>query len=203
MLQYTNIQHIQQIFNNYSTTIQQIFNKRTHTNIEYAAFSHHYQGSNIYYTVWMYFLVLTENRDDIEYRDHIVQCTPCSLGSVLGNIALGTVFLDTLPRANIRLIYFKSKPLLMLAPSVVTPQNQYFLLMLRECTYSRTLPQVGMHWKIHPPQPSRFPSVGDFAPLSPWAMSWASGCNPISRSQYTPCEIDQIRYDMPQTIPLY
>ena len=75
--------------------------------------------------------------------------------------------------------------------------------MLRECTYSRTLPQVGMHWKIHPPQPSRFPSVGDFAPLSPWAMSWASGCNPISRSQYTPCEIDQIRYDMPQTIPLY
>ena len=30
------------------------------------------------------------------YRDHIE--TPCSLGIVLGNTALGTVFLDTLPQ---------------------------------------------------------------------------------------------------------
>ena len=54
-----------------------------------------------------------------------------------------------------------------------------------------------MHWKIHPPRPSRFPSGGDFAPLGPrdcpraspscnlsglgvqnphpWEISWASG----------------------------
>ena len=45
-----------------------------------------------------------------------------------------------------------------------------------------------MYWKIHPPQPSRFPSGGDFAPLGPrdslgprgakprpWEISWASG----------------------------
>ena len=35
-------------------------------------------------------------------RDHIIQYTPCSLGSVLGNIAPGTIFLDRLPGANIR-----------------------------------------------------------------------------------------------------
>ena len=36
------------------------------------------------------------------YRDHIFEYTTCSLGSVLGNTALGIIFLDTLPRANIR-----------------------------------------------------------------------------------------------------
>ena len=40
--------------------------------------------------------------NDTISRDHIIQYTPCSLGSVLGNIALGTVFLDTIPRMNIR-----------------------------------------------------------------------------------------------------
>ena len=34
-------------------------------------------------------------------RDHI-QYTSCSLGCVLGNTPLGTVFLDTLPRMNIK-----------------------------------------------------------------------------------------------------
>ena len=33
------------------------------------------------------------------YRDHIE--TPCSLGIVLGNTALGTVFLDTLPKMGL------------------------------------------------------------------------------------------------------
>ena len=37
-----------------------------------------------------------------------------------------------------------------------------------------------MHWKIHPPRPSRFPKGGDFAPLGPRdcprAISRASGC---------------------------
>ena len=38
------------------------------------------------------------------YRDHIIQHTSCSLGSVLGNSALGTVFLDTVnPNPNIPL----------------------------------------------------------------------------------------------------
>ena len=52
------------------------------------------------FSVGMYFLVFTGNRDDIARshdmicRDHIIQYTPCSLGSVLGNIAQGTVFLD-------------------------------------------------------------------------------------------------------------
>ena len=35
-------------------------------------------------------------------RYHIFQHTPCSLGSVLGNTARGTVFRDTLPRMNNR-----------------------------------------------------------------------------------------------------
>lgn len=33
--------------------------------------------------------------------DHVTQYTPCPLGSVLGNTALETLFLDTLPGANI------------------------------------------------------------------------------------------------------
>ena len=40
--------------------------------------------------------------DDMIYRDHIIQYTPCALGRVQGNIALGTVFLRTLPGADIR-----------------------------------------------------------------------------------------------------
>ena len=36
------------------------------------------------------------------FKDHIIQYTPCSLGSVQGNTSLGTVFLDTLPRGNNR-----------------------------------------------------------------------------------------------------
>ena len=40
--------------------------------------------------------------NDMICRDHIFEYDPCSLGSVLGNTALGTIFLDTLPRANIR-----------------------------------------------------------------------------------------------------
>ena len=47
-------------------------------------------------TVGMYVLVFTGNRDDI-FRYHNIQYTPCSLGSVLRNTALGTVLLDTLP----------------------------------------------------------------------------------------------------------
>ena len=39
---------------------------------------------------------------DMIWRDHIFQYTPCSLGSELGNMILGTVYLDTLPGANIR-----------------------------------------------------------------------------------------------------
>ena len=52
-----------------------------------------------------YFLIFTCIRDDIKWYHHIFQYTPCSFGSVLGNIAQGTVFLDTLPmgaRTNIR-----------------------------------------------------------------------------------------------------
>ena len=50
-------------------------------------FFHHYQGSidfntvNIHRTVGMYFLVSTSNRvilNDMIYRDHIIQYTPCS-----------------------------------------------------------------------------------------------------------------------------
>ena len=39
----------------------------------------------------------------------------------------------------------------------------------------RTLPRGGMHWKIHPPRPKRFPKGRDFAPrgLRPWAISRA------------------------------
>ena len=72
----------------------------------------HYQGGidfntvNNHRTLGMCFLVFTGNRDDIlnamTCRDHNIQYTPWSIGSVLGNTALGTVFLDTLPRANIR-----------------------------------------------------------------------------------------------------
>ena len=40
--------------------------------------------------------------NDMISRYHNIQYTPCSLGSELGNTTLGTVFLDTLPRANIR-----------------------------------------------------------------------------------------------------
>ena len=40
--------------------------------------------------------------NDMISRDHIIHYTPCSLGSVLSNTAPGTVFPDTLPRANIR-----------------------------------------------------------------------------------------------------
>ena len=44
-------------------------------------------------------LAFTGKRNDINeliFRDHIIQYTPCSVGSVLGNTAQGTVFLDTL-----------------------------------------------------------------------------------------------------------
>ena len=40
--------------------------------------------------------------DDMIYRDHIIQYTPCALGRVQGNTSLGTVFPRTLPRANTR-----------------------------------------------------------------------------------------------------
>ena len=36
--------------------------------------------------------------NDMIYRDHIIKNALCSLGSVLSNIALGTVFINTLPR---------------------------------------------------------------------------------------------------------
>ena len=80
--------------------------------MQYDAFSHHYQGSidfntvNIHRTVWVYFLIFPRSRDGILsemiFKDHIIQYTPCSLGSVLENTALGTVFSDTLPIGNIR-----------------------------------------------------------------------------------------------------
>ena len=62
----------------------------------------------------MHGLRATEGRIGIGYssswiRDHINQYTPCSLGSVLGNIALGTVCLDTLPRANSIHTYLRGK----------------------------------------------------------------------------------------------
>ena len=38
----------------------------------------------------------------MSYRGHIFQYTPCSPGSVFGNIALGTIFVDTLPMTYIR-----------------------------------------------------------------------------------------------------
>ena len=75
------------------------------------AFFHYYQGSvnsnpvNIRRTEGMYFLVFTATGmifNDMISRYHNIQYTPCSLGSELGNTTLGTVFLDTLPRANIR-----------------------------------------------------------------------------------------------------
>ena len=79
---------------------------------EHLSFLHHYQGSidfntvNIHRTVWVYFLIFPGSRDGILsemiFKDHIIQYTPCSLGSVQGNTSLGTVFLDTLPRGNIR-----------------------------------------------------------------------------------------------------
>ena len=79
---------------------------------QYFPFFHHYQGSidfntvNIHRTVWVYFLIFPGSRDGILsemiFKDHIIQYTPCSLGSVQGNTSLGTVFLDTLPRGNIR-----------------------------------------------------------------------------------------------------
>ena len=40
--------------------------------------------------------------NDMIFRDHIIQFTPCSLGSVLGNTALGTALLDSLPGATMR-----------------------------------------------------------------------------------------------------
>ena len=36
------------------------------------------------------------------FKDHIIQYTPCSLGSVLEYTALGIVFSDTLPIGNNR-----------------------------------------------------------------------------------------------------
>ena len=78
----------------------------------YNTFVHHYQGSidfntvNIHRTVWVYFLIFPRSRDGILsemiFKDHIIQYTPCSLGSVQGNTSLGTVFSDTLPIGNIR-----------------------------------------------------------------------------------------------------
>ena len=55
---------------------------------------------NIHRNVGMDFLTFPGKRNDIEWHDlqgsySISQYTPCSLGNVLGNIALGTVFLDT------------------------------------------------------------------------------------------------------------
>ena len=55
----------------------------------------------------------------------------------------------------------------------------------------RTLPQVGMHWEIHPPRPLRFPSGGDFAPLGPRDFPRASPSGNLSGlggciSQYIP-----------------
>ena len=47
---------------------------------------------------------------DMINRDHsIIQYTSCSLGTVLGNTSPGTVFLDTLPWANIRHTSFHGK----------------------------------------------------------------------------------------------
>ena len=46
--------------------------------------------------------VMTGWFERYRFRYHIFQYTPCSPGSVLGNIALGSVFLDALPRANIK-----------------------------------------------------------------------------------------------------
>ena len=56
---------------------------------------------NIHRAVWMCSVATGPIANDMIFRDHIIQYIPCSLGSVLGNIAQGTVFLDTLPRANI------------------------------------------------------------------------------------------------------
>ena len=63
-------------------------------------FFHHYQGSidfntvNIHRTVWVYFLIFPGSRDGILsemfFKDHIIQYTPCSLGSVQGNTSLGS-----------------------------------------------------------------------------------------------------------------
>ena len=39
--------------------------------------------------------------EDIIHRDHIIQYSPCALGSVQRNTSLGTVFPRTLPWANI------------------------------------------------------------------------------------------------------
>ena len=82
-------------------------------NHKYIPFFHHYQGSidfntvNIHRTVWVYFLIFPRSRDgtlsEMIFKDQIIQYTPCSLGSVRENTALGTVFSDTLPDVgNIR-----------------------------------------------------------------------------------------------------
>ena len=73
--------------------------------------------------------------------------------------------------------YWQIKALLMLEPSVVTPQNQYFPAnserMSVHCLESGWIEK-------YPPRPSRFPSGGNFAPLGPRdcprAISRASGC---------------------------
>ena len=76
------------------------------------AFSHHFQRSIDFNTVntnrnlGMDFLINSLATgmilNDMIHRHHIFQYTPCSLGSVLGNITQGTRFRDTLPKANIR-----------------------------------------------------------------------------------------------------
>ena len=56
--------------------------------------------------------------------------------------------------------YWQIKALLMLAPSAHHKINTS-LLMLKEF---RTLPRVGMHWKIHPLGPRDFPRAGILHP---------------------------------------
>ena len=66
---------------------------------------------NIHHNMGMYFLVWSTGMilHDMVNRDHIIQYTPCSLGSVFENITLGTVVIDTLPWANIRHTSFHGK----------------------------------------------------------------------------------------------
>ena len=90
---------------------------------------------NIHCIVWMFFCIHWQNQ--MISKDHFIQFTSSSRGSVLGNINLGAVFLDTLPQMYIRRTSSHGK-------------NTLAILQLW-CIYNADIFQ---EYQIHPKHPS-------------------------------------------------
>ena len=109
----------------------------------------------------MYFLTFTCNTGDIELYDPqrlYFHYTPCSLGSLSGNTALGTVFFYTLPWVNIKNTSSRGNDAI--DCEVIDAQRKH-----SEWPYNAALSRDALGnaspWTV------KFPSGRDFVPLGP------------------------------------